>query len=115
MQKQNILYSNAAFFFRKNLYGQLNYRIACTLPSLYNHPSHLCKYMEQGVSELCKGAGEEDAEVIFLKHNASIFYTTRTLHKLLKDLELGQCLFNTSIKMEIIEAIKKYTSTNQDD
>ncbi|KAK8580978.1 hypothetical protein V6N13_144034 [Hibiscus sabdariffa] len=28
-----------------------------------------CKYIEQGFSKLCKGASDEDADVIFLKHN----------------------------------------------
>ncbi|KAH9316096.1 hypothetical protein KI387_024723, partial [Taxus chinensis] len=28
-----------------------------------------CKYIEQGFMKLCKGAGDEEASVIFLKHN----------------------------------------------
>ncbi|KAL8217691.1 hypothetical protein R6Q57_021064 [Mikania cordata] len=28
-----------------------------------------CKYIEQGYSKLCKGSGDEEAAVIFLKHN----------------------------------------------
>ncbi|OWM70877.1 hypothetical protein CDL15_Pgr014550 [Punica granatum] len=28
-----------------------------------------CKYIEQGFSKLCKGSGDQDAPVIFLKHN----------------------------------------------
>ncbi|KAI3522146.1 hypothetical protein L1887_11626 [Cichorium endivia] len=28
-----------------------------------------CKYIEQGFAKLCRGAGDEDAPVIFLKHN----------------------------------------------
>lgn len=31
-----------------------------------------CKYIEQGFSKLCKGAGNGEAGVIFLKHNVSI-------------------------------------------
>lgn len=31
-----------------------------------------CKYIEQGFSKLCKGAGDRDAAVIFFKHNVSI-------------------------------------------
>lgn len=30
-----------------------------------------CKYIEQGFAKLCKGAGDEEAAVIFLKHNVS--------------------------------------------
>ncbi|GAV78399.1 Thioredoxin domain-containing protein [Cephalotus follicularis] len=28
-----------------------------------------CKYIEQGFAKLCKGSGDEEASVIFLKHN----------------------------------------------
>ncbi|KAF4347542.1 hypothetical protein G4B88_023423 [Cannabis sativa] len=28
-----------------------------------------CKYIEQGFAKLCRGAGDEEASVIFLKHN----------------------------------------------
>lgn len=31
-----------------------------------------CKYIEQGFAKLCKGSGEEEAPVIFLKHNVSL-------------------------------------------
>lgn len=30
-----------------------------------------CKYIEQGFAKLCKGSGDEEAAVIFLKHNVS--------------------------------------------
>lgn len=30
-----------------------------------------CKYIEQGFQKLCRGAGDEQAPVIFLKHNVS--------------------------------------------
>lgn len=30
-----------------------------------------CKYIEQGFAKLCRGAGDEQAPVIFLKHNVS--------------------------------------------
>lgn len=32
-----------------------------------------CKYIGQGFSKLCKGSGDQEAPVIFLKHNVSIF------------------------------------------
>lgn len=31
-----------------------------------------CKYIEQGFAKLCKGSGEKEAPVIFLKHNVSV-------------------------------------------
>lgn len=31
-----------------------------------------CKYIEQGFAKLCRGSGDEEASVIFLKHNVSI-------------------------------------------
>lgn len=31
-----------------------------------------CKYIEQGFSKLCKQSGDQEAPVIFLKHNVSI-------------------------------------------
>lgn len=34
-----------------------------------------CKYIEQGFSKLCKGSGDQEAPVIFLKHNVSISKT----------------------------------------
>lgn len=33
-----------------------------------------CKYIEQGFAKLCRGSGDEEAAVIFLKHNVSLFY-----------------------------------------
>lgn len=30
-----------------------------------------CKYIEQGFAKLCRGAGDQEAAVIFLKHNVS--------------------------------------------
>ncbi|GMI82631.1 hypothetical protein HRI_001932400 [Hibiscus trionum] len=215
MQKQNILHSNASLFIRKKHYGQLNYRLSCTLPGLHNHPSHVkfchlrtkiqsisagldsleisptytlqrrciksvadenqgelsdedddlcpvdcvrefktdeeflniiekaketnslvvvdfyrtscgsCKYIEQGFSKLCKGAGDEDADVIFLKHNVLDEYDEQSevaerlriravpLFHFYKNGVLLEA-FPTRDKERIIEAIKRYTSTNQD-
>ncbi|KAE8718131.1 Thioredoxin-like 4 [Hibiscus syriacus] len=215
MLKQNILSCNASSFFRKNMYGQLNYRIACTLPILHDHPNHVifchlrdkmqsvtlsasldsleisptlqrrcikgaadenqgelseedddicpvdcvrefktdeeflkilekakdtnclvvvdfyrtscgsCKYIEQGFSKLCKGAGDEDADVIFLKHNVVDEYDEQSevaerlriravpLFHFYKNGVLLEA-FPTRDKERIVEAIKKYTSTNED-
>lgn len=38
-----------------------------------------CKYIEQGFAKLCKGSGNQEAAVIFLKHNvSSLAYTSST-------------------------------------
>ncbi|ESQ54877.1 hypothetical protein EUTSA_v10026224mg [Eutrema salsugineum] len=34
-----------------------------------------CKYIEQGFSKLCKQSGDQEAPVIFLKHNVSYYDT----------------------------------------
>ena len=34
-----------------------------------------CKYIEQGFSKLCKQSGDQEAPVIFLKHNVSILFS----------------------------------------
>lgn len=31
-----------------------------------------CKYIEQGFAKLCKGSGDQEGDVIFLKHNVSV-------------------------------------------
>lgn len=33
-----------------------------------------CKYIEQGFAKLCRGLGDEEAPVIFLKHNVSYLH-----------------------------------------
>ncbi|KAK6245254.1 hypothetical protein SCA6_008344 [Theobroma cacao] len=215
MHKQNMLHSNASFIFRKNLDGQLNYRIPCSLPSLHNNRSHVnsclmrvktpamtitagldsleishtlhpgcikgvadenqgqlsdedddlcpvdcvrefktdeeflkildkaketnslvvvdfyrtscgsCKYIEQGFSKLCKGSGDEEAAVIFLKHNVLDEYDEQSevaerlriravpLFHFYKNGVLLEA-FPTRDKERIVEAILKYTCTTQD-
>lgn len=39
-----------------------------------------CKYIEHGFAKLCKGSGDQEAPVIFLKHNVSIFSTLLCLN-----------------------------------
>lgn len=212
MQKQNILYSKASFIFRKNLDGQLSYRIPYTLPpSHFNSclmrakipsvtinvaldslkPSHTiqpgcikcvanenqgelsddddddlcpvecvrefktdeeflnilekakeinslvvvdfyrtscgsCKYIEQGFSKLCKGSGEKEASVIFLKHNVIDEYDEESevaerlriravpLFHFYKNGVLLEA-FPTRDKEKILEAIMKYTTTSTQD
>ncbi|XP_027092112.1 thioredoxin-like 4, chloroplastic isoform X2 [Coffea arabica] len=67
-----------------------------------------CKYIEQGFAKLCKGSGDQEAPVIFLKHNSVPlfhFYKNGTL------LEA----FATRDKERILAAILKYTSAPSED
>ncbi|XVE55900.1 hypothetical protein DITRI_Ditri03aG0194200 [Diplodiscus trichospermus] len=84
-----------------------------------------CKYIEQGFSKLCKGSGDEEAAVIFLKHNVLDEYDEQSevaerlriravpLFHFYKNGVLLEA-FPTRDKEKILEAIKKYTSTTQD-
>lgn len=45
---------------------------ALVVVDFYRTSCGSCKYIEQGFSKLCKGAGDEEAAVIFLKHNVSV-------------------------------------------
>ncbi|KAI4389539.1 hypothetical protein MLD38_001755 [Melastoma candidum] len=90
-----------------------------------------CKYIKQGFSKLCKVAGDEQAGVIFLKHNMSSTFLwvmdeydeqSETAERLrIKAVPLfhfyknGVLLeaFPTRDKERIVEAIRKYTSSSQ--
>lgn len=84
-----------------------------------------CKYIEQGFSKLCKGSGDEEAAVIFLKHNVLDEYDEQSevaerlriravpLFHFYKNGVLLEA-FPTRDKEKILEAITKYTSTAQD-
>ncbi|KAL5777767.1 hypothetical protein ACOSP7_010693 [Xanthoceras sorbifolium] len=86
-----------------------------------------CKYIEQGFAKLCKGSGDEDAPVIFLKHNVIDEYdeqsevaerlrikTVPLFHFYKNGLLLES--FATRDKERIDAAILKYTSsTSLDD
>lgn len=45
---------------------------ALVVVDFYRTSCGSCKYIEQGFAKLCKGSGDEEAPVIFLKHNVSI-------------------------------------------
>ncbi|VVA12093.1 PREDICTED: thioredoxin [Prunus dulcis] len=80
-----------------------------------------CKYIEQGFSKLCKGAGNGEAGVIFLKHNVIDEYDEQSevaerlriktvpLFHFYKDGILLEA-FPTRDKERINAAISKYTS-----
>lgn len=80
-----------------------------------------CKYIEQGFSKLCRGAGKEDAPVMFFKHNVIDEYDEQSevadrlrikavpLFHFYKDGVLLEA-FPTRDKERIIAAINKHTS-----
>ncbi|KAK1433491.1 hypothetical protein QVD17_10401 [Tagetes erecta] len=80
-----------------------------------------CKYIEQGFAKLCKGSGDEEAAVIFLKHNVIDEYDEQSdiAERLrIKTVPLfhfyknGMLLeaFPTRDKERIKAAIEKYTA-----
>ncbi|CAN4122683.1 unnamed protein product [Withania somnifera] len=62
-----------------------------------------CKYVEQGFAKLCRGAADEQARVIFLKHN------TVPLFHFYKNGVLLEA-FPTRDKERILAAILKYSA-----
>lgn len=80
-----------------------------------------CKYIEQGFAKLCKGSGNQDAAVIFLKHNVIDEYDEQSdiaerlriktvpLFHFYKDGILLEA-FPTRDKERIKAAIEKYTA-----
>lgn len=80
-----------------------------------------CKYIEQGFAKLCKGSGDKDAPVIFLKHNVLDEYDEQSetadrlrirtvpLFHFYKNGVLLEA-FPTRDKERILAAILKYTS-----
>lgn len=46
---------------------------ALVIVDFYRTSCGSCKYIEQGFAKICKGAGSQEAPVIFLKHNVSIY------------------------------------------
>ncbi|OVA10474.1 Thioredoxin [Macleaya cordata] len=85
-----------------------------------------CKYIEKGFAKLCKGAGDQEASVIFLKHNVIDEYDEQSevaerlrikavpLFHFYKDGVLLEA-FPTRDKERILAAILKYTSTTSQD
>ncbi|GAY39523.1 hypothetical protein WN944_008586 [Citrus x changshan-huyou] len=85
-----------------------------------------CKYIEQGFSKLCKGSGDQEAPVIFLKHNVIDEYDEQSevaerlkiktvpLFHFYKNGALVEA-FPTRDKERIDAAILKYTSTTSND
>ncbi|KAJ0984529.1 hypothetical protein J5N97_002885 [Dioscorea zingiberensis] len=82
-----------------------------------------CKYIEKGFMKLCKGSGDEDAAVVFLKHNVIDEYDEQSevadrlrikvvpLFHFYKDGVLLEA-FATRDKEKIMAAISKYASSS---
>ncbi|XP_027149151.1 thioredoxin-like 4, chloroplastic [Coffea eugenioides] len=85
-----------------------------------------CKYIEQGFAKLCKGSGDQEAPVIFLKHNVINEYDEESevaerlrirsvpLFHFYKNGTLLEA-FATRDKERILAAILKYTSAPSED
>lgn len=85
-----------------------------------------CKYIEQGFAKLCKGSGDQEAPVIFLKHNVINEYDEESevaerlrirsvpLFHFYKNGMLLEA-FATRDKERILAAIRKYTSAPSQD
>ncbi|KAK6939598.1 Thioredoxin domain [Dillenia turbinata] len=77
-----------------------------------------CKYIEQGFAKLCRGSGDQEAAVIFLKHNVIDEYDDQSesvpLFHFYRDGVLLES-FATRDKKRIDEAILKYTSSAAQD
>ncbi|KAL1359882.1 hypothetical protein HN51_005225 [Arachis hypogaea] len=85
-----------------------------------------CKYIEQGFAKLCKKAGDDEAPVIFLKHNVMDEYDEQSevaerlriravpLFQFYKDGVLLEA-FPTRDKEKIVAAILKYSSLERQD
>ncbi|GAA0153159.1 oxidoreductase [Lithospermum erythrorhizon] len=85
-----------------------------------------CKYIEQGFSKLCRGSGDQDAPVIFLKHNVVDEYDEQSevaerlriksvpLFHFYKNGVLLEA-FPTRDKERILAAIQKYTARASQD
>ncbi|XP_039145219.1 thioredoxin-like 4, chloroplastic [Dioscorea cayenensis subsp. rotundata] len=82
-----------------------------------------CKYIEQGFMKLCKGSGDQDSDVVFLKHNVIDEYDEQSevadrlrikIVPLFHFYKNGVLLeaFPTRDKEKIMEAIQKYTSSS---
>ncbi|THU67472.1 hypothetical protein C4D60_Mb05t24980 [Musa balbisiana] len=87
-----------------------------------------CKYIEQGFSKLCKGSGDQQADVVFLKHNVIDEYDEQSevAERLRIKMEFMQSVplfqfykngvlleaFPTRDKERIVAAILKYTSSS---
>ncbi|KAK3154412.1 hypothetical protein QOZ80_2BG0190210 [Eleusine coracana subsp. coracana] len=99
---------------------------ALVVVDFYRPSCGSCKYIERGFMRLCKGSGDDDAPVVFLKHNVIDEYDEQSevadrlrikivpLFHFYKDGVLVES-FATRDKERIIGAIRKYTSIEPDE
>ncbi|KAF8030537.1 hypothetical protein BT93_E2848 [Corymbia citriodora subsp. variegata] len=95
---------------------------ALVVVDFYRTSCGSCKYIEQGFAKLCKGAGDQEASVTFLKHNVIDEYDEQSevaerlrikavpLFHFYKNGVLLEA-FPTRDKERITEAILKYSSS----
>lgn len=95
---------------------------ALVVVDFYRTSCGSCKYIEQGFAKLCKGSGDQEAPVIFLKHNVMDEYDEQSevaerlrirtvpLFHFYKDGVLLEA-FPTRDKERILTAISKYSSS----
>lgn len=99
---------------------------ALVVVDFYKTACGSCKYIEQGFMKLCKGAGDDEAAVIFLKHNVMDEYEEQS--EVAEELKIkvvplfhfykdGQLLesFPTREKTKILETIQKHLSSSSKD
>eukprot|EP00250_Pteridium_aquilinum_P008341 c17865_g1_i1 orf=136-846(+) len=99
---------------------------ALVVVDFYKTACGSCKYIEQGFIKLCKGAGDDEAAVVFLKHNVMDEYEEQS--EVAEELKIkvvplfhfyknGQLLesFPTREKTKILETIQKYLSSIPND
>lgn len=94
---------------------------ALVVVDFYRTSCGSCKYIEQGFAKLCRGSGDEEAAVVFLKHNVVDEYDEQSevadrlrikvvpLFHFYKDGVLVEA-FPTRDKERIMAAIRKYSS-----
>ncbi|KAL2249620.1 thioredoxin-like 4, chloroplastic [Sesamum indicum] len=95
---------------------------ALVVVDFYRTSCGSCKYIEQGFMKLCKGSGDQEAPVVFLKHNVLDEYDEQSevaerlrirtvpLFHFYKNGVLLEA-FPTRDKERILEAILKYTAS----
>ncbi|KAI3465355.1 hypothetical protein Pfo_022018 [Paulownia fortunei] len=95
---------------------------ALVVVDFYRTSCGSCKYIEQGFAKLCKGSGDQEAPVVFLKHNVIDEYDEQSevaerlrirtvpLFHFYKNGVLLEA-FPTRDKERILEAILKYTAS----
>ncbi|XP_019155834.1 PREDICTED: thioredoxin-like 4, chloroplastic [Ipomoea nil] len=99
---------------------------ALVVVDFYRTSCGSCKYIEQGFVKLCKGSGDEEAPVVFLKHNVLDEYDEQSevaerlrirsvpLFHFYKNGVLLEA-FPTRDKERILSAILKYSGSSPQD